>query len=67
MRECVCECYLYIWCMGDELGEFDLIEKLSHILNVWLCINSHWFHLRGFLMIVNCLCVFTIFVNAWFG
>ena len=33
--ESVCGCYLYIWCMRDELGEFHLIEKLSQILKVW--------------------------------
>ena len=27
--------------------------------------NSHLFRLRGFIIIVNCLWVFTIFVNAW--
>ena len=63
----MCVNVICIYGVWEKLGEFDLIEKLSHILNVWLCINSHWFHLRGFLMIVNCLCVFTIFVNAWFG
>ena len=41
MSECesVCGCYLYIWCMRDELGEFHLIDKLSHILNVWAYIK----------------------------
>ena len=42
MRECesACGCYLYIWCMRDELGEFHLIEKLIQILNVWACIKE---------------------------
>ena len=37
--ESVCGCYLYIWCMRDELGEFHLIDELSQILNVWAYIK----------------------------
>ena len=37
--ESVCGCYLYIWCMRDELGEFYLIDELSQILKVRACIR----------------------------
>ena len=37
--ESVCGCYLYIWCMRNELREFHLIEKLSQILSVWAYIK----------------------------
>ena len=37
--ESVCGCYLFIWCMRDELGGFHLIDELSQILKVWACIK----------------------------
>ena len=38
--ESVYGCYLYIWCMRGEVGEFHIIEKLSQILNVWTYIKK---------------------------
>ena len=39
VSESVCGCFLYVWCMRDELEEFHLFEKLSQILYVWACIK----------------------------
>ena len=57
---------LYIWCMRDELGEFNLNKTLSQNFNIWAniqkLVSSERIHNNCKLPVE-----FTIYVNACFG